>query len=316
MKIYFNRKPVTGPWGGGNKTLCALIAALQNDHEVIFELKENIDIIFCFDPRPNAESVWYQDFISYKIKNPNTKIVQRVGDVGTHSKPELTSLLKQIVQLDKTDFFIFPSIWARKMINHKDNNYEIIQNAPMADFFQGRKNKKNTIVPKEEVKIVTHHWSNNPKKGFEIYQLLGKYIKKNKIAGKKIVFDYYGRYNDNYKSDGINLFPPIDVKSLIKKIPNYDLYLTASIEEAGANHVLEAMACGLPVLYSCLGGSIVEYCENYGIEYSDFNNLVSNLEKAILNYENIFEKNKMYKKTIDEAIKSYICILEKLNGKN
>ena len=110
MKIYFNREPVSGPWGGGNKTLFSLTESLKENHEITFNLEEKIDVIFCFDPRPNKKRIWYQDFIDYKVKNPKTKIIQRVGDVGTHSKPELTSILKQIVKAGCTDFFIFPML--------------------------------------------------------------------------------------------------------------------------------------------------------------------------------------------------------------
>ena len=47
MKIYFNRKPVTGPWGGGNKTLTAITdKLLQTGHNVVYELEEEIDLIF------------------------------------------------------------------------------------------------------------------------------------------------------------------------------------------------------------------------------------------------------------------------------
>ena len=30
MKIYFNRKPVSGPWGGGNKLLASLMDVLSD----------------------------------------------------------------------------------------------------------------------------------------------------------------------------------------------------------------------------------------------------------------------------------------------
>ena len=115
MKIYLNRKPVHGPWGGGNNTLLKLCESLEKlNFKVVFNLQENIDVIFCYDPRPNTAGEWFQDFINYKLKNPKTKIIQRVGDVGTHSKPELTKLLREIVEKKFTDFYIFPSEWSRK----------------------------------------------------------------------------------------------------------------------------------------------------------------------------------------------------------
>ena len=50
-------------------------------------------LIFCFDPRPNESGIWYQHFLNYRQAH-NAKIIQRVGDLGTHGKPELTELVK------------------------------------------------------------------------------------------------------------------------------------------------------------------------------------------------------------------------------
>ena len=131
MKIYFNRKPVVGPWGGGNKTVKSLTERMKSlGHDVCFQLSENIDIIFCFDPRPNKTGEWYQNFIDYRSQNPNCKIIQRVGDIGTHGKPELTRLVSQSIQI--SDFLIFPSDWARKAIKFNKKNYDqIIDNTTL-----------------------------------------------------------------------------------------------------------------------------------------------------------------------------------------
>ena len=95
MKVYINRRPKKGPWGGGIKTVNKLVDALTAEgHDVTFQLVPNIDIIFCIDPRPNEYGEWYQTFLQYKSVYQETKIVQRVGDLGTHSKPELTHLVK------------------------------------------------------------------------------------------------------------------------------------------------------------------------------------------------------------------------------
>ena len=68
MIIYLNREYVPGPWGGGNKTLKALIEALEKDgHQIVYNLnQQNIDLLFCFDPRPNVYGEWYQDILNYK----------------------------------------------------------------------------------------------------------------------------------------------------------------------------------------------------------------------------------------------------------
>ena len=67
MKVYVNREPVSGPWGGGNKTVSRLVGALLKDNnEVVFDLNDrDIDVIFCFDPRPNSKGIWYGDILDY-----------------------------------------------------------------------------------------------------------------------------------------------------------------------------------------------------------------------------------------------------------
>ena len=311
MKIYINRKSIKGPWGGGTKTLGVLEQKITSrGHELVSNLSENIDVIICYDPRPNNDGVWYQDFINYKLSNPKCKIVQRVGDVGSHSKPELNSLLKQIVNLGTTDFFIFPSVWARKMIEHSNDNFSVIPNSPLKDFYEERRTDPSSD---EIIRLVTHHWSDNDKKGFKLYQKLGKLINDGLIINeKKVYLTYIGRYSKNYSSEGIRLINPMGVDNLKKELPQYSFYLTASEEEAGANHVLEAMAAGLPVLYRKGGGSINEYCKGFGLEYESLEDLINKISKID---DNSIEKKKSvlkYSKTADEVAESYIKIIEKL----
>ena len=135
MKIYFNRQPVSGPWGGGNKLLSSLVDSLNKaGHEVVFKLDQvGIDIIYCQDPRPNSNGEWYENFLNYK-KTFGSKIIHRVGDVGSHSKPELTQLLKSVCR--HSDYLIFTSNWAKDYIEYMDKNCAVIYNAPMQEFYQ------------------------------------------------------------------------------------------------------------------------------------------------------------------------------------
>ena len=303
MKIYINRKPIQGPWGGGNKTVESLVSHLiECGDQVTFNILDNdIDIIFCMDPRPNDNQIWYQDFLTYRLKNKKTKIVQRIGDVGTHSKPELTELVRQSSAL--SDYNIFPSKWAMNYINYNKNNYNIIPNRPQDIFYKFRKNRKL----KEKIKIVTHHWSTNPKKGFNFY----KNISENR---PDIDFTYIGRLPEDLILENTNIIPPMTADSLSKKLPEYDIYLTASIEEAGANHVLEAMAAGLPVIYHKDGGSISEYCKEYGIEFSSHNNINQKIDKMIRNFNQYKEKTMSYNQKIEETIRNYREIFCEIQG--
>ena len=47
MRIFINRIPVSGPWGGGNlflKAFCKHFA--ERGHEIVFQLDSNVDAIF------------------------------------------------------------------------------------------------------------------------------------------------------------------------------------------------------------------------------------------------------------------------------
>jgi|TARA_E500000305_G_scaffold81903_1_gene67756 glycosyltransferase involved in cell wall biosynthesis len=299
LKILINRKPKYGPWGGGIKTVNKLVETLTNaGHEVVFKLVPYIDVIFCIDPRPNEYGEWYQSFLDYKTFFKNVKIIQRVGDLGTHSKPELTELVR--ATLPYSDFLIFPSEWARDWIGFSGDNCEVIHNSPIDIFHE---HKERSVSKSGTIRLVTHHWSMNPKKGFDVYNELQKYIDKT----KKYEFTYIGRKPNNCRV--LNYIPPTGADVIAKELPRHDIYVTASKEEAGANHVLEAMAAGLPVVFHKDGGSIVNYCDNYGLSFSSFAEMISKIDEMYENYAFYKKKVLSYNKDNSQVIDSYIKII-------
>ena len=308
MKIYINREPVSGPWGGGNKSLVALIDRIRSEgSEVVFNLdSDDIDTIFCFDPRPNSKGVWYQNFLDYREKNKNVKIVQRVGDIGTHSKPELTQLILQTTRL--SDFCIFPSRWARDAIQFKGPNCAIVKNRPTPAFYNHRDDA--VLESSDRVRLVTHHWSTNPKKGFEIYRGLSQHCKER----ESLEFSYIGRLPEGFDKNMFSEYiEPKDESFLSEALPTYDIYITASIEEAGANHPIEAIAAGLPVIYHELGGSIPEYCDEYGIQYNDLGSLLRSIDLMIEMYPFYKRRVLNYNRTNLEISEDYWRIICGIN---
>ncbi|MDB4335835.1 hypothetical protein N9989_00020 [bacterium] len=296
MKIYINRRPKLGPWGGGIKTVNKLVNKLiQEGHSVCYKLENNVDVIFCIDPRPNEYGEWYQNFIDYRNVNPGTKIIQRVGDLGTHSKPELTKLVAQTLQI--SDFMIFPSEWSRDWIGFKGDNCEVVHNAPMSIFYENRQANLTTSV---KPKLVTHHWSMNPKKGFHFYQFLQEHIDRT----SEFDFKYIGRLPDEINIK--NKTDPIAASALSIELPKNDIYITASIEEAGANHVVEALGCGLPVVYHEAGGSIDDYCKNYGESFETFENMLESIRLVAASYSTYKNKALSYNRNNDDVVLKYL----------
>ena len=300
LKIYINREPVAGPWGGGNKTITNLSNKLKElGHKVIHQLTdEDIDIIYCHDPRPNVYGEWYQHFLHHRVLF-KSKIVQRVGDVGSHGKPDLYNLAKQTSNM--SDFVVFPSEWAKEAIEFSKENCEVIHNAPLKEFYKHR----NTNT-KPKFNIVTHHWSTNPKKGFHFYKFLDDFVGKN----PEYSFTYIGRLPEGTKYNNINHIPATGNNEEIGRLLSENsIYLSASEEEAGANHVLEGLAAGLPVVYRENGGSIDNYCKNYGYKFNNFNSMIEAINHVYGNYKNYKSKVLQYDNTIDKVIDKYVEII-------
>lgn len=305
MKVYMNRAPVAGPWGGGNKLVAALVTRLtEAGHEVTYTLGGKCDVYVCFDPRPND----YRDDATHILgacRSNKARFICRVGDVGTHGKPMLTRLWTGI--LPHADDIVFPSIWARDYLISYTNdtapqlahavesklmNAHIVPNGAMNAFFEHRRDDGPARKP---VNVVTHHWSDNPMKGFDVYQAIDKL--------NDIEFTYIGRAPSNVSFK--NYIPPMTAEALAGELPTHDIYLTASRAEAGANHVLEAMACGLPVAYTKLGGSIEEYCDGFGV---GFDGTAEGAKRAIDKIVDRKNKN-VFTRTIDEAVDEYMKVV-------
>jgi len=298
MRVFIDRQPVIGPWGGGNKTVTALHSRLQiEDVEVSYFLDENVDLIFCFDPRQNDAGLWYQSYLDHKNRF-GSKIIQRVGDCGTHGKPELTQLVKQSTYF--SDFVIFPSEWAKRYIQYNQKKCSVIPNGPNEIFYKGRHNRSLGKL----TKVVTHHWSTNEKKGFDFYRRLDEVAE-----SLDINFTYIGRIPANFELKNSEYIEPLDMEAVSSKISESDLYLTASLEEAGANHVLEALASGLPVVYHQGGGSIAEYCYGYGEGYSTFDEMIESIKKIIENYQNYHQNTMTYSRTVEDVIDDYMDVI-------
>jgi hypothetical protein len=94
-------------------------------------------------------------------------------------------------------------------------------------------------------------------------------------------------------------------------LSEFDIYMTASLEEAGANHVLEGIAAGLPIVYRKNGGSIQEYCSRYGIEYDhNIQSLFSSINKVTSMYPLYKNMSMSYNENLEMSIDTYIDVIK------
>jgi hypothetical protein len=156
--------------------------------------------------------------------------------------------------------------------------------------------KDMTLNHKETIKIVTHHWSDNINKGYDIYYRLWKYAQR-KHSG--IEFIFIGRkFNDKYKNE-VKVVGPYKGKELADELRKCHMYITASINDSCPNHVIEGLLCGLPVLYIDHPGGGKDLCElitdcKVGEKFSSFVDLINNIHmirKHYNSYKNNIIKN-------------------------
>lgn len=278
MKVFINRWPVEGPWGGGNNFVKAIFQSSEKlDYTLIEDpFAEVPDVIFLQSPKPD-ERIGFSinHAILIKQKHPQVQVVLRVNECdarkATMGVDDLWIQCSKFV--DKT---IFVSNWMKKYFLDKGwlckKNYVLYNGVNLEHF------KPNKKLDNGKINIVTHHWSNNRMKGFDLYEELDDYVGKN---SDKYTFTYIGRELGTFKNTII--IPPLFGHELGRELGKYDIYVSASKFDPGPNHILESVACNIPTFVCKEGGGALELASNQNV-FEDFDQLISMIENN--NYKN------------------------------
>ena len=310
MMIAINTK-YKKAWGGGSHFSYAITESLKlNNFTVTNKLSKHVDAILMVFFSKNTMTFEWSEALEFKKKNPNTILIQRINNLDTHSfqKKSISRFKKYS---NKVDASVFVSDWARNYahsIGMKLQNEYVVKNQVSSSF-----NNINSIWDKKsKLKIVTHHWSKNSHKGFNLYNKLGKI--RNKKMKKILDLLYIGR--SPFKLDGFKMKSPLHGNKLADKLSAQHMYFSASQLECGPYHVLEAMHCGLPVMYCSGGGAIKEYVGDCGWEISS-NDMKSDIEKVIHDYDRVVcNVSKLYKSYDPKMLGvQYVNIIQSCRGR-
>jgi len=290
--VAINFKAVAGPWGGASVFIRQLVEALEKCGIVVrFDLKAKVDLIFMIDPRENLQRTAFglKEITQYKIDNPHVKIIHRINECDQRKSTDfMDDILRDGNEL--ADYTIFISEWLRGYFSEKwfDSNkpHCVIYNGSNPAHFHPigcAEWCESDTVP---MRIVTHHWSDNPMKGFSVYKHLDDLIAEGILKGFELWI--IGRWPESIEWRSAKTFPPADGVKLGHLLRQCHLYITASLWEPCGMHHVEGAQCGLPLLSHIDGGGIVEAANKYGLLFSD--DLVSVLEEAKENYFPLKEK--------------------------
>ncbi len=294
MKIALGFKVMDGSWGGGNQFAISLLRqARERGFEITDSLNDkDIDIILLTDPRSYNEGVAFGsiDIIRYLIfKNKNAIVLHRINECDERKN---TKHMNRFLRWSNycADHTIYISNWL-KSLNLAENNkpYSVILNGADNTIFNDSKNKK--WKKDEPLKIVTHHWSPNIMKGFDVYEkldnLINSYQWKNKIH-----FTYIGNIPKGFNFKNTKVIKPISGKDLGKELAKHHVYISASNNEPAGMHHIEGALSGLPIIYKN-SGALPEYCENYGAVFNK-QNLIPALKRVMNNYDSYKENLRNY----------------------
>jgi hypothetical protein len=307
MKVSLGMKLRSGPWGGGNQFLHALARYLRDkDVQVSFDLEAtDLDIILLFDPRPQSLSASYQhrEIVNYLLRrNWRAVIVHRVNECD--ERKGTTDVNKTLIHANLcADCTVFVSTWLKDLFLEQGmpcELYSVIPNGSDRAIFHSKGYRR--WDKREPMRLVTHHWSGNWMKGFDIYQRLDELLATEPYEGK-ISFTYIGNLPKGFQFHNASYIEPLQGKDLATIIRQHHVYLTASQNEPGSNHQNEGANCGLPLLYR-ESGCMPEYCNGFGVSFTA-ENFERKLQEMMNTYDRWVDRMSDYPYTAERTCEAY-----------
>lgn len=327
MKIYIYYEETDKPWGGSNSFIKAFKRYLKEKKRE--EIKIAIDIdgdydLFFMNTGLKAPGVQIEIDEIQKIKkygyikltkrlfreNPGKKIVYRLDGlraIYNDQWDKMDDLQLQASHL--ADHIIFQSkhcLESFKRYGYDGDNYSIVYNGVDQSIFDTR--GKEFWNGTEKLKIFSCNWSSNPRKGYSVIACFSEI--------ESIESYFVGNWPEEIDKKKVICLSTMKQEELAKYYKKCDVFLHPAKNDPCPNVVLEALSCGLPVIYHDSGGT-PEIARNYGLPlHKDitietiFDLIETMKEKYPQFVENIKKDVKIF--SIERAVDKYINIFQSL----
>jgi glycosyltransferase involved in cell wall biosynthesis len=284
--VAFNMRPRKGPFGGGNQWLQQVSSYLGRcGYGTRFSLDSSADIVLgTHAGLSGGLSIPYADVLKAKEKNPRLLCVQRINDNDIRKGTgEMDKFLAECNRA--ADHTVFVSEWLRD--HHGERWFDrarphsVILNGADPSVFHPL--GTSPWKPGQPMRFVTHHWSDNMSKGFDVYAEMDALIAEGKLKGVELWI--VGRWPSQITWRAARTVGPCSGHSLAAVLRQAHVCVTASRFEPGAMHPVEAMQCGLPLLYHADTGGTVELGRKFGVLIKG--DLISAVEEMKTEYEQL-----------------------------
>lgn len=264
--VAMNLRPRSGPFGGGNQWAAQVLAYFRRcGYRVVYRLDERVDLVLgTHTGLDGALEFSYAEVAAMKRRNPRLRCIQRINDNDIRKGTERMD--GQLAEANEAvDHTIFVSEWLRNYHAERwfdiSRSHSVIHNGADPSVFHpfGAQVWKTG----EPLRLVTHHWSDNPAKGFDVYEAIDAAISDGRLPGVELWI--VGRWPEGIRWRTARTFPARSGHRLAEVLRECHVAVTASRYEPGAMHPVEAMQCGLPLLYTADTGGTVELGRKFGV---------------------------------------------------
>lgn len=317
MKIAINYRPVDGPWGGGNRFVANLVhAAEAAGHTVGCTLSRGLDVILMVDPRTALDQVTFgpRPIFAYKALYPSTVVVHRINESDLRKGTEGVDAML-VKASGCADHVVFNGGWMRDLPAWRhlaatpERSSVIHDGADPAVFHPDPAARTHIEGP---LRLVTHHWGANWRKGFDVYAHLDA-LMDDPALRDLFSLTYVGNLPDGFGFRNVGVEGPFDGAALADRLRAHDAYLTASLHEPSGNHHVEGALCGLPLVYRNSGG-LPEYCAGFGVPFDGVDDVLA----AIRGLKADFPRHKAamtaYANTKQRCTGEYLALFDRLTA--
>jgi glycosyltransferase involved in cell wall biosynthesis len=268
--VAINMRPTSSSWGGGNQWLAQMVRYLSTrGYAVQFDLGGRVDVIVIVDPRVGGLIEFgLEAIVSYRQRFPDVDCVHRVNECDARKGTNIVDRLLAEVN-GAADFTVFVSEWLREYHASRwfdrGRPHAVVANGADPAIFHPV--GADAWAPGKVLRLVTHHWSDNWNKGFDVYQEVDRLIAAGRLPDTELWV--IGRWPKEIRWRTARTYGPTAGEDLGALLRRCHVYLTASRFDPGPMHSIEGVQCGLPIVYHEDGGGAVELGRRYGIPFRD-----------------------------------------------
>ncbi|MFA7342782.1 MAG: hypothetical protein WC003_00630 [Terrimicrobiaceae bacterium] len=282
--VALNMRWRRGPYGGGNQWVGQVQPSLERcGYRTVSKLDNRVDCVLGTHVGLGGElSISFEEVLKAKESNPRLRCIQRINDndirKGTDKMDAFLARCNRAA-----DHTVFVSEWLRDYHAERwfdvSRPHSVIHNGADPAVFHPVGSAR--WVPGTPFRLVTHHWSDNMAKGFDVYAGIDSLIAEGRLPGVELWV--IGRWPGSLAWRAARTWPACSGHSLARLLRQCHAAVTASRHEPGAMHPVESLQCGLPLLYHPDTGGTVELGRRFGVMIS------GGLREAVLSLMDQYE---------------------------